>query len=153
MPAVSTHTPASPPALPKLAISIQQPYAGLVAAGLVDVHNRSWRTDYRGPILIHASRKVDACAAMAVRCGYHPRSLIAAPEIAPFGHELEMRAGGIVGVADLVDIVEHHPSPWFEGPFGWVFANARPLPFLPHVGQVRPFTALYAAPAVTAEVA
>ena len=139
--------------LPNVAISIQQPYAGLVAAGLKDIDNRPWRTDYRGPLLIHASRKVDACAAMAVRCGYHPRSMLHAPEIAPFGHGLELAAGGIVGVADLIDIVEDHPSPWFEGPFGWVFANARPLPFLPHVGNLGIFAAAYVASPATAEVA
>lgn len=139
--------------LPNLAISIQQPFAGLVAAGLKEVDNRPWRTDYRGPLLIHASRKVDACAAMAVRCGYHPRTMRHAPEIAPFGHGLELAAGGIVGVADLIDIVEDHPSPWFEGPFGWVFANARPLPFLPHVGNLGIFPAAYVATPATAEVA
>lgn len=139
--------------LPNLAISIPQPYAGLVAAGLVDVVNRAWPTAYRGPLLIHAGRNVDACAALAVRCGFHPRSHVNMPEIAPYGHGLELKAGGLVGVADLVDVVEAHSSPWFEGPHGLVFANARPLPFIPHVGQVRLFAASYDTSALAAEVA
>ncbi|TAG33252.1 MAG: hypothetical protein EAZ36_01015, partial [Verrucomicrobia bacterium] len=47
--------------------------------------------------------------------------------------------GGIVGVADIVDCVEAHPSPWFFGPFGFVLANARPLPFVPMHGKLNVF--------------
>jgi hypothetical protein len=38
------------------ALSIRQPYATLVCAGVKDVENRSWSTKYRGRLLIHASR-------------------------------------------------------------------------------------------------
>jgi len=38
-----------------IAISIKQPWAGLVAAGLKTVENRSWNTIDRGSVLIHAS--------------------------------------------------------------------------------------------------
>lgn len=47
-----------------------------------------------------------------------------------------MPLGGIVGVADIVDCVEAHPSPWFFGPYGFVLANARPLPFTPCKGAL-----------------
>lgn len=36
-------------------LSIQQPYANFVCSGVKTVENRSWKTDYRGRILIHAS--------------------------------------------------------------------------------------------------
>ena len=36
-------------------LSIRQPYATLVCAGVKRVENRSWTTDYRGRLLIHAS--------------------------------------------------------------------------------------------------
>lgn len=36
-------------------LSILNPLAYLVAAGLKDVENRTWKTEYRGPLLIHAS--------------------------------------------------------------------------------------------------
>lgn len=36
-------------------ISIQQPWALLVASGIKDIENRSWDTQHRGTILIHAS--------------------------------------------------------------------------------------------------
>jgi len=37
-------------------LSVHQPYATLICAGVKDVENRSWKTDYRGPLLIHASQ-------------------------------------------------------------------------------------------------
>lgn len=40
-----------------VALSVRQPWAWAIAAGLKDVENRSWPTSYRGPLLIHASRK------------------------------------------------------------------------------------------------
>ena len=36
-------------------LSIRNPWADLVAFGVKDVENRSWKTDYRGEFLIHAS--------------------------------------------------------------------------------------------------
>jgi hypothetical protein len=36
-------------------LSVQQPYATLICAGVKTVENRTWKTDYRGKLLIHAS--------------------------------------------------------------------------------------------------
>jgi hypothetical protein len=36
-------------------LSIKQPYAMLICAGIKTVENRTWKTDYRGKLLIHAS--------------------------------------------------------------------------------------------------
>ncbi|MCL2557473.1 MAG: ASCH domain-containing protein [Treponema sp.] len=36
-------------------LSVQQPYASMICYGVKAVENRSWKTDYRGRILIHAS--------------------------------------------------------------------------------------------------
>ena len=41
------------------ALSVRQPWAELIVAGLKDVENRTWRTDYRGPVLIHAGMKIE----------------------------------------------------------------------------------------------
>ncbi|MCA9418448.1 MAG: ASCH domain-containing protein [Candidatus Omnitrophica bacterium] len=40
------------------AISIRQPFAHYIVTGDKKIEYRSWRTNYRGPILIHASLKV-----------------------------------------------------------------------------------------------
>jgi hypothetical protein len=36
--------------------------------------------------------------------------------------------GAIIGVVDIVGVVEAHPSKWFSGPLGWMLRNPRPLP-------------------------
>lgn len=36
------------------ALTIKQPWASAIMAGLKRVENRTWRTDYRGPLAIHA---------------------------------------------------------------------------------------------------
>lgn len=38
------------------AVSILQPWASLIAVGAKKVEIRSWKTDYRGPLAIHASK-------------------------------------------------------------------------------------------------
>lgn len=40
-------------------ITIKQPFASLIAEGLKKYEFRSWRTKYRGDILIHAGKGVD----------------------------------------------------------------------------------------------
>lgn len=43
-------------------ISIKQPYASLIAEGYKEYEFRTWKTKYRGPILIHASLNEDKAA-------------------------------------------------------------------------------------------
>lgn len=40
-------------------ITIRQPFATLIAEGLKEYEFRSWKTEYRGDILIHAGKTVD----------------------------------------------------------------------------------------------
>lgn len=40
------------------AISLWQPWASLMAMGLKKNETRSWKTSYRGPLIIHAAKKV-----------------------------------------------------------------------------------------------
>lgn len=44
------------------AITIQQPFASLIAAGLKEYEFRTWKTGYRGELLIHAGKSVDKAA-------------------------------------------------------------------------------------------
>ena len=127
------------------ALSILQPWAWLIvrpditdpgaraqafAADQVKiVENRDWRTDYRGPILIHAGRKWSPEQRDDLeRC----RELY--PDIA-FPDEYER--GGFVGAADIVDCVDSMDSRFFFGEYGFVLANNRPIPkFIPYRGQL-----------------
>ena len=47
------------------AITIWQPWASLIACGAKVYETRSWKTDYRGPIAIHAAKK-DPCKMMLI---------------------------------------------------------------------------------------
>ena len=40
------------------ALTLWQPWASLVALGVKTIETRGWRTDYRGPLLIHASAAI-----------------------------------------------------------------------------------------------
>jgi hypothetical protein len=40
------------------AITVRQPWAWLVVTGKKDIENRTWRTHYRGKLLIHAASRL-----------------------------------------------------------------------------------------------
>ena len=104
------------------ALSIIQPWAWLIVSGHKDIENRNWPTRFRGPVLIHAGKKLDVESLNYVH-GYpnQPR---------------EFERGGIVGIAEIVDCVTGSNSPWWSGPYGFVIRNARPLPFVPMRGAL-----------------
>ena len=43
-------------------ITIRQPWATLIAKGYKEYEFRTWKTNYRGPILIHAGKGIDTKA-------------------------------------------------------------------------------------------
>lgn len=43
-------------------LSIKQPWATLTALGYKKIETRSWKTSYRGPLLIHSSKNIDKVA-------------------------------------------------------------------------------------------
>lgn len=94
-------------------LTIRQPWAWAIIHAGKDIENRTWRTHYRGPLLIHAGAKVEADPDWPRR--------VSRP-----AHE-ELERGAIIGVVDLVDVVEKSRSKWFQGPFGLVLRNPRAL--------------------------
>lgn len=40
------------------ALSLHQPWASLIAVGAKTIETRSWRTEHRGRLLIHAARHI-----------------------------------------------------------------------------------------------
>lgn len=118
------------------ALSIMQPWAWLIVNGHKAIENRSWRCHYRGPILIHAGKKVDSWARADLWHHRHP--VTCAPLVLDYPQTFER--GGIVGEAEIVDCVERSEDPWFVGRFGIVLRNARPLPFRPCKGALGFFT-------------
>lgn len=136
-------------------ITVHQPFASLIVAGFKDVENRSWGTEYRGPLYIHAGKTefpypaylVPLLADFEATGGtrfYKP----AGPEeeaplipIREFSEDEKKQEdfiircyaegdgpplSAIVGVVDLVDVVKGSRSRWAEpGCFHWILANPR----------------------------
>ena len=100
-------------------LSIRQPWAYLIIHGSKNIENRSWPTKYRGQLLVHASLNIDheACRTH----GLDPSKL---------------QIGGVVGMAEIADCVLDHHGKWFEGPYGFVLRNRRPLAFVKWTGSL-----------------
>ena len=127
--------------IPRLALSVRQPWAWAIIHGGKDIENRDWRRpnpglNFRGEVAIHASSGMtrreyedaaDAIIDIIGRC--------------PAPHELVR--GGIIGMVTVVDVVRkaecpapsgrlperesegasNNPSPWFFGPVGLVLRD------------------------------
>jgi hypothetical protein len=103
-------------------LTVRQPWAALIVAGIKPVENRTWSTEYRGPVLIHAGLKWDDRDVSDIVCERGGALRDIYPD--------DMRTGAVIGIADLVDVVEHHRSKYFIGPYAFVFENARRFPFV-----------------------
>lgn len=116
-------------------LSIRQPWAWLIVNGWKNIENREWATQFRGRFQIHASKGMTRqewfAATLFIRGFNWGPELI---QKLPPPEALER--GGIVGEATLLDCVTHHSSEWFTGRFGFVLADARPLPFRPLKGRL-----------------
>jgi hypothetical protein len=129
------------------ALSLWQPWASAIAVGAKRIETRHWKTDYRGPLLIHAAK-------------WHPGKK-SADEIEELAESIDLRFwdlpfGAIVAVARLVacrpiamrngvgtlcrpghsqDVSEMETAlgNFTPGRFGWVLNNVRalsqPIPF------------------------
>ena len=111
------------------ALSIQQPWAWAIIHAGKDIENRTWPTYLTGPFYVHAGKKFD-------HAGYHwlltNRSILRAE----IPHPDNMLCGGIVGVSEIIDCVDSHPSPFFFGPWGFVLGYSYPVDFIPYKGKL-----------------
>lgn len=108
------------------ALTVHRPWAALILLAGKDVENRSWHTNYRGPLLIHAGKTWDDDAlpfASEIRSADGMRAA-GWVSVRPDDHET-----GILGVVDLVDVVRDHTSPWaVRGQWHWLRARPRMFP-------------------------
>lgn len=105
------------------AITIKQPWASLIVSGLKDIENRTWKTNFRGRVLIHAGMKADNHWSASVPvCDKVDKFL---REISKGGTDWSnYHFGAIIGSVEIVDCVQNHPSLWAEkGVWNWVLAN------------------------------
>jgi ASCH domain-containing protein len=72
-------------------LSLRQPYAALIVAGIKTIETRTWKTNYRGKILIHAALK-------PIELPNRFKSML--KEIEP---EVLSATGKIIGSVDVID--------------------------------------------------
>lgn len=70
-------------------ITIKQPFASLIAEGIKEYEFRTWKTKYRGEILIHAGKSIDKKAMKKFEC-----------------YGLEYPRGCIIAKANLSDCIK-----------------------------------------------
>lgn len=90
------------------ALSIKQPWASLIAHGIKNIENRTWKTNFRGTIFIHAS---------ASKIKIPISSLLSDEqynEVPDWIVDVDYPYSAIIGEVDIVDCVINHPSIWAE---------------------------------------
>jgi len=120
-------------------LSIRQPWAELIVAGLKTIENRSWQVHYRGTIAVHASSTNTKREYQSALQLIRSRGMdIQLPPLE------QLLVGGIVGLVDIVDCVESSTDPWWiPGNYAIVLSNARRGIFQPVKGQQGFFTVNY----------
>lgn len=118
------------------ALSIKQPWASLIANGIKDIENRTWKTKFRGRIYIHASGQYTR-----TKIGWE---LLTEEQFKSLDKETLVKhldksfpTSAIIGEVDIIDYVINHPSIWAESTattqsgdevvekpiYNWVLAN------------------------------
>lgn len=124
------------------ALTLYQPWASLVAIGAKTIETRSWKTDYRGPLLIHAAKRWDKDLQSEHLKAHDILSVMGWPY--PEAERLYDAGplGAFVAACILADCREMHEAPddlnrrfGFFGPgrYGWILEDIRalavPVPF------------------------
>lgn len=117
--------------LPRLALSVRQPWAWAIIYAGKDIENRGWKSArFRGRVAIHASKGMtreewlSATEFMAGEEGF------AGPPPA------ELSRGAIIGSVEICDAIRSSSSPWFFGPLGLVLRDPMPCEPIPCVGAL-----------------
>lgn len=113
------------------ALTVRQPFASLIMAGVKTTENRTWRTNYRGPLVIHAGARDDREAMLRLADARRPRHHsgqgceplegLTAP--LPY-----LPRGALLGTVELIDCVRDSESDWaIEGLWHWQLVDPQPF--------------------------
>ena len=98
------------------ALTIRQPWASLIAAGVKTIETRSWSTKYRGPLAIHAGKATPdglwEGGDWAIAWNGNPRNAFAYRRI--LSNRLELPLGAVVATCTLADVVPIVAPSWDE---------------------------------------
>jgi hypothetical protein len=136
------------------AISLTRPWGFIIRELGKRIENRSWETEYRGPIFLHSSKKMtltDWYAAHDFVAHFDPEGASRIPK--PKSVELDRESQMIFATATLVDIILpkfqvprrlqqrrgfaawlERQRVWYMGAFGFVLEDLEPTVFTPCSG-------------------
>lgn len=110
------------------ALSVANPWAWGIIHGSKRIENRSWRTNHRGTLLIHASKSTrflhDA----------YPGIELPDSDAFVFGALI-----GTVKVLDCVPLAEVSADPFASGPWCWILSEPAAFEPIPWKGQTQLF--------------
>lgn len=113
------------------ALTIKQPWAQLIVAAGKDIENRTWSTEVRGRVAIHASAKLEPSEVEAA-CNFMRRFIPRFSSRIFSAAAEKYPVGAIVGTVEIVGCLRQSPSPWFTGPYGFVLVKPirllKPIP-------------------------
>ena len=121
------------------AISIKEPFATLITNGMKKIETRSWKTNYRGEIFIHASGKSIA------------KEFLTNDYVVDLIKDMDMNYGNIICRCNLVDCIymdeefleyikqnptEYNVGEYKLGRYAWVMQDIEPIYPIPAKGQL-----------------
>jgi hypothetical protein len=120
--------------IPKLALSVRQPWAWAIIHAGKDIENRSWQVvnhglRQRGRIAVHAAQGL-------LRSEYTSARMFMAGLGIECPPAADLLRGGVIGSVEIVDVVSRSESPWFFGPRGLVLRNPEVWTFIPCIGAL-----------------
>lgn len=124
-------------------LSVRQPWAWSIIRGHKKAENRTWKTAYRGPLLIHAGKSIDHCGIETIKIDEKLPTGIIMPK--------HLVTGCIIGSVTLEDVIsvrdltesqrrDRRISEWATGPYCWILSH--PVEFIkpiPYKGALRLF--------------
>lgn len=133
------------------AVTIIQPWATLIAVAAKKIETRSWKTNYRGEIYIHAGKKIDRdfCyedipKRVLNMHGYNTNNLptgviIAKAKLVDCAKVVESKEGGAVLEGDKIYTVgsyEFYFGDYTLGRYGWILEDIEVIDPIPAKGQL-----------------
>lgn len=93
--------------IPQRCLTVKNPWAYLIVHGIKDVENRTWKTNYRGNVFIHASAQSVSPLEVLTREQFLAIDLYTMPMIDSY-----FEISRIIGSVEIVDCVLNTKSIW-----------------------------------------
>lgn len=102
-------------------LTIRQPWAWLIVNGHKNIENRSWSTNYRGPLVIQSSKGIGSIRELSETCNWVEHETgIALPG--------DFSLGTVEGIVTLSDVITTGTGFYADpGSFHWVLTNPKIL--------------------------